>query len=84
MILPKREYLCTFANICNLVYNETEKRNAEVRKMFGKRKGKKVRIPVNEYEYRLMLDALLSFRDKLIAQGRYTDGVDETILAITQ
>lgn len=52
--------------------------------MFGKRKGKKVRIPVNEYEYRLMLDALLSFRDKLIAQGRYTDGVDETILAITQ
>ena len=52
--------------------------------MFGRKKGKKIRISVNEYEYYLMLDALLSFRDKLIAQGRYTDGVDESILAISQ
>ena len=52
--------------------------------MFGRKKGKKIRIPVNAYEYRLMLEALLRFRDKLIAEGRYTDGVDETILAIGQ
>jgi len=53
--------------------------------MFGfKKKSKKVRIPVSEYEYYLILDALLKFRDKLIAQGRYTDGVDETILAISK
>ena len=39
--------------------------------MFGKKKRKKVRIPVSEYEYYLILDSLLSFRAKLIAQGRY-------------
>ena len=33
--------------------------------MFGKKKRKKVRIPVSEYEYYLILDSLLSFRDKL-------------------
>ena len=49
--------------------------------MFGKKKRKKVRIPVSEYEYYLILDSLLSSRDKLIAQGRYTDGGDDTILA---
>lgn len=64
-------------------YNIGEK-NTEVRKMFGKKKRKKVRIPVSEYEYYLILDSLLSFRDKLIAQGRYTDGVDDTILAISK
>ena len=36
------------------------------------------------YEYNLILDSLLSFRDKLIAQGRYTDGVDDTILAVSK
>lgn len=64
-------------------YNIGEK-NTEVRKMFGKKKRKKVRIPVSEYEYNLILDSLLSFRDKLIAQGRYTDGVDDTILAVSK
>ena len=52
--------------------------------MFGKKKRIKVRIPVSEYEYNLILDSLLSFRDKLIAQGRYTDGVDDTILAVSK
>lgn len=55
-----------------------------LRKMFGKKKRKKVRISVSEYEYYLILDSLLSFRDKLIAQGRYTDGVDDTILAVSK
>lgn len=64
-------------------YNIGEK-NTEVRKMFGKKKRKKVRIPVSVYEYNLILDSLLSFRDKLIAQGRYTDGVDDTILAVSK
>lgn len=53
--------------------------------MFGfHKKQKKVCIPVTEYEYHIMLDSLLKFRDKLIEQGKYTDGVDETILAISK
>ncbi len=52
--------------------------------MFGFKKKKRMvkQIPVSEYEYHIMLDALLKLRDKLIAEGRYTDGVDETILAV--
>ncbi len=53
--------------------------------MFGlKKKTKKVCIPVSDYEYHIILDSLLKFRDKLIEQGRYTDGVDETILAVSR
>ena len=49
-----------------------------------KKKRKKVCIEVDDYEYYIILDALLKFRDKLIAQGRYTDGIDETILAVSR
>ena len=30
-------------------------------------------------EYRLMLRGLMQFRNKLLAQGRYTDAVDELL-----
>ena len=52
--------------------------------MFIKKTEKKRVIPVNDYEYRLILDALLSLREKLAAAGKYTDGVDETILAVSE
>ena len=38
---------------------------------------KKFQIPVSAYEYRMILDALMSSREKLMAQGRYTDAVDD-------
>ncbi len=47
--------------------------------MFGK---KKIHIPVNDYEYLLILESLLAFRDKLIAQGKFTDAVDEVIMKV--
>lgn len=50
--------------------------------MFGKRK--KIKIELSNYEYHLILDSLIRLRDKLIEQGRYTDGVDETLIAITR
>ena len=37
---------------------------------------------LSEAEWRVMLLALNSLRSKLIAQGRYTDAVDEIILKI--
>lgn len=49
--------------------------------MMFKRK-KKFQIPVSEYEYRMILDALMSSREKLMAQGRYTDAVDDALLAV--
>ena len=31
-------------------------------------------------EYRLIIQCLLNFRNKLLTQGKYTDGVDEVII----
>lgn len=33
-------------------------------------------------EYRLMLNGLIHFRNKLIAQGRYTDAVDDLLITL--
>ena len=33
-------------------------------------------------EYRLMLRGLLQFRNKLIAQGRYPDAIDELMIKL--
>ena len=33
-------------------------------------------------EYRLLLDCLMIRRNKLLAEGRYTDAIDEVILLI--
>ena len=39
-------------------------------------------ISLSAGEYRMLLYALIRFRNKLISQGRYTDAVDELILKI--
>jgi len=43
---------------------------------------KKVYISLNKAEWRLLLYALNNFRSSLIAEGRYTDVVDEVMLKI--
>lgn len=35
-------------------------------------------------EHHLILQSLLEYRNKLISQGRYTDGVDEVIIKYTK
>lgn len=50
--------------------------------MFGRKK--KIKITLSNYEYHLILDCLISLRNELIEQGRYTDGVDETLVAIAK
>ena len=45
------------------------------------KKKKKFQIPVSAYEYRMILDALMSSREKLMAQGRYTDAYALRVLA---
>lgn len=39
-------------------------------------------LPMSAYEYRLALYGLIHFRNQLLAQGRYTDSVDELILTL--
>ena len=43
-------------------------------------RAKKQYLYLTEAEWRLVLPALNRLRGKLIAQGRYTDAVDETIM----
>lgn len=40
----------------------------------------KVSLSLSPAEYRLLLYAMVRFRNKLLAQGRYTDAVDEVII----
>ncbi len=40
-------------------------------------------LAIDEYEYRVIIDSLNSLRNKLIADGRYTDAVDELIIKFT-
>lgn len=43
---------------------------------------KKVIIEVTAEEYRLMCESLLALRNRLIAEGRYTDAVDEMLIKL--
>ena len=39
-------------------------------------------IAVDEYERRIIINSLNNLRNKLIAEGRYTDAVDELIIKL--
>ena len=37
-------------------------------------------LRLNDAEHHIILQCLLEYRNKLISQGKYTDGVDELII----
>ena len=39
-------------------------------------------IVLNEYEHKIIINSLNELRNRLIANGRYTDAVDELLLKI--
>ena len=41
-------------------------------------------VEVNRQEWRLIIEALNRFRNKLIAAGRYTDAVDEILIKVAK
>ena len=43
---------------------------------------KKFYLAIDDYEYNVIIDSLNNLRNKLIADGRYTDAVDELIIKI--
>ena len=42
-------------------------------------KRKKVAIEISAEDYRLILESLVQLRNRLLAEGRYTDAVDEML-----
>ena len=43
---------------------------------------KKYYLAIDDYEYSVIIDSLNNLRNKLIADGRYTDAVDELMLRL--
>lgn len=43
---------------------------------------RKYYLHLTDTEHRLILQCLLEYRNKLISQGRYTDGADDVFLKI--
>ena len=43
---------------------------------------KKIWVSLNEAEWRFLLKAMNEYRNSLIAEGRYTDVVDDVIMKI--
>ena len=45
---------------------------------------RKYYVELNRQEWRLIIEALNRFRNKLIAAGRYTDAVDEILIKVAK
>ena len=43
---------------------------------------KKIRLTLNDREYRIAIKAINNMRNRLIQEGRYTDAVDELLLKV--
>ncbi len=43
---------------------------------------KKYRIVLDDYEWKIVINALNDFRNSLIQQGRYTDAVDDIMIKV--
>ena len=41
-------------------------------------------VELNQQEWRLIIEGLNRFRNKLIAAGRYTDAVDEILIKVAK
>ena len=43
---------------------------------------KKYRIVLDDFEWKIVINALNDFRNSLIQQGRYTDAVDDIMIEV--
>lgn len=50
----------------------------------GLMKDRKFHIYLDDEEYRQVLQALIALKNNLIAQGRYTDAVDDVLIQFTK
>ena len=42
-------------------------------------KAKKKILALNEYDYHILITALVEWKNRLLAEGRFTDAIDEAI-----
>lgn len=58
--------------------------NGRKNKGGGLMKDRKFHIYLDDEEYRQVLQALIALKNNLIAQGRYTDAVDDVLIKFTK
>ena len=75
-----KKTICTFVMSDVSRYNEVRKQ-MEVLEMFHRKKEKRI-VELNSEQLRLAQYALLAFRNKLIAQGKPTEDINELLLKI--
>lgn len=75
-----KKTICTFVMSDVSRYNEVRKQ-MEVLEMFRHKAEKRI-VELNSEQLRLAKYALLEFRNKLIAQGKPTEDVNELLLKI--
>ena len=75
-----KKTICTFVMSDVSRYNEVRKQ-MEVLEMFRHKAEKRI-VELNSEQLRLAKHALLEFRNKLIAQGKPTEDVNELLLKI--
>ena len=57
---------------------------SELRQEVRQMKQKDYHIYLDEQEYSQVIQSLITLKNKLIAQGRYTDAVDEVLIKFTK
>lgn len=45
---------------------------------------RKIKIPINEQERKIIISALIDFRNMVLKQGRYVDSIDELLLKVNK
>lgn len=45
---------------------------------------RKIKIPINDEERKMIITALIDFRNIILKQGRYTDSIDEVLLKVNK
>lgn len=73
-------FICTFYTFVSIRYNEGKKKTEVAKMLF--RKTEKHYVALNAREIHLARTALLWFRNKLLADGKPTEDVDELLLQI--
>lgn len=43
---------------------------------------KRIRLTLNDHEYRIFINAINDMRNRLIQEGRYTDVIDDLLLKV--
>ena len=75
--------VCKIAHLQALFPSDTIKKKGQVTDMFRKKQQKRI-VELSHAEVRLVLTALMNFRNKVMNAGKPTEDINDLILMITK